>query len=498
MLLYGPPGTGKTLIARQIGKLLKGKEPKVVNGPEILNKFVGESEANVRALFKDAEADEKGNGKTLHIIIFDEIDAICKQRGTMSGSTGVHDTVVNQLLSKIDGVNSLNNILVIGMTNRKDMIDSALLRPGRLEVHIEIGLPDAHGREQILNIHTKKMRENKKLDDDVSIRKLAEATKNFSGAELEGLVKSASSFALYQCVDVGGIGNGVDVSVKPEDIVVNMAHFERALMEVTPAFGIADDELKTLVRGPLIDYSAEFERLKKIGMTWVGQVRNSRQTPLLSVLLEGAVGAGKTALAGKLAIDSDFAFTKVISPEMFVGFSEQAKCAAITKVFDDAYKCPLSCVILDNIERLVEYVALGPRFGNQVLQTLLVLIKRVPPGAPDRKLLILATTSSLSLLRDMEFHQTFNVVAHMPSITRPDDIVRVFEQADVHIDEKEMNTIAANMPLPVGIKQLLMIIEMATVAGIRMTAARFLECIRDSGLDARRTPNRSTTQSDTS
>lgn len=331
LLLYGPPGTGKTLIARQIGKLLKGKEPKVVNGPEILNKFVGQSEENIRALFVDAEKDEKDKKEKspLHIIIFDEIDAICKQRGTMTGSTGVHDTVVNQLLSKIDGVNALNNILVIGMTNRKDMIDAALLRPGRLEVHIEIGLPDAKGREQILNIHTKNMKEHKKLDDDVNITKLAESAKNFSGAELEGLVKSASSFALYSSVDVS---NKVDLKVSGEDIVVNMAHFERALMEVTPAFGVADDDLKNMIRGELIDYSPEFERLLKVGYTWLAQVKNSAQTPLLSVLLEGEVGAGKTALAAKLALDSGFPFTKVVSPEMYVGYSESAKCSAIAKV----------------------------------------------------------------------------------------------------------------------------------------------------------------------
>ena len=120
MLLYGPPGCGKTLTARQIGKMLSAREPKVVNGPEILNKFVGESESNIRKLFEDAEEEQKrmGNSSGLHIIIFDEIDAICKQRGSVGGGSGVHDTVVNQLLSKIDGVEPLNNILVIGMTNR--------------------------------------------------------------------------------------------------------------------------------------------------------------------------------------------------------------------------------------------------------------------------------------------------------------------------------------------------------------------------------------------
>lgn len=109
--------TGKTLIARQIGKLLNAVEPKVVNGPEILDKFVGESEKKVRELFADAEADQasKGDASPLHVIIFDEIDAICKARGTTGGGSGVHDSIVNTLLTKIDGVESLNNILLIGV-----------------------------------------------------------------------------------------------------------------------------------------------------------------------------------------------------------------------------------------------------------------------------------------------------------------------------------------------------------------------------------------------
>merc|ERR1719410_3247732 len=165
ILLYGPPGTGKTLMARQIGKMLNSREPKIVNGPEILDKYVGESEANIRRLFTEAEEEEKrmGVNSGLHIIIFDEIDAICKARGSTGGNTGVNDTVVNQLLSKIDGVDQLNNVLIIGMTNRRDMIDDALLRPGRLEVSIEIGLPNEPGRVQIINIHTRTMVQHKKM-----------------------------------------------------------------------------------------------------------------------------------------------------------------------------------------------------------------------------------------------------------------------------------------------------------------------------------------------
>jgi vesicle-fusing ATPase len=121
ILLYGPPGCGKTLIARQISKILNSRPPKIVNGPEVLNKYVGQSEENIRDLFIEAEKEQeiRGEDSGLHVIIFDEIDAICKSRG--SGMSGATDNVVNQLLSKIDGINSLNNILLIGMTNRKDM-----------------------------------------------------------------------------------------------------------------------------------------------------------------------------------------------------------------------------------------------------------------------------------------------------------------------------------------------------------------------------------------
>lgn len=148
MILYGPPGTGKTLIARQIAKVLNVHEPKVVNGPEIFDKFVGGSEENIRKLFAEAEIEQqqKGDDSDLHVIIFDEIDAICRKRGSTNSGTGVNESVVNQLLSKIDGVESLTNILIIGMTNRLDMIDEALLRPGRFEIHLEIGLPDEKGR----------------------------------------------------------------------------------------------------------------------------------------------------------------------------------------------------------------------------------------------------------------------------------------------------------------------------------------------------------------
>jgi len=182
----------KTLLARSIGNLLNTEKPIVVEGPQLLSKYVGESEQNVRKLFEPAEK----NPDKLFLIICDEFDALCKKRGSKSDSTGVGDNIVNQFLSKMDGVEQLNNVIIIAMTNRKELIDEALLRPGRFEVHLEISLPDALGRLDILNIHTIKMKNNDKIDSSVDLKSITSLTTNFTGAELEGLVRSAVSFSL--------------------------------------------------------------------------------------------------------------------------------------------------------------------------------------------------------------------------------------------------------------------------------------------------------------
>ena len=199
---------------------------------------------------------EKGDESGLHIIIFDELDAVFKQRGSTNSGTGVGDTVVNQLLSKMDGVDQLNNILIIGMTNRIDMIDEALLRPGRLEVHMEISLPDENGRAQILNIHTSKMRTNGVMDEDVDLAELAALTKNFSGAEIGGLVKSATSFAFNRHVKVGTMAG---ISQDVENLMVNRADFMNALDEVHPAFGVSEEELQQVIQNGIIHYDTVVE-----------------------------------------------------------------------------------------------------------------------------------------------------------------------------------------------------------------------------------------------
>lgn len=341
--------------------MLNGKEPKIVNGPEILSKYVGASEENIRDLFKEAEEEYKrmGDASELHVVIFDEIDAICKQRGSVNSGTGVHDTVVNQLLTKIDGVDALNNILLIGMTNRKDMLDDALLRPGRLEVQVEIGLPDDRGRLQILQIHTAKMSKHSFLADDVDLYELARITKNFryvalcrmkttptehlllksmfvffSGAELEGLVKSAASFALNRQIDVNDLSKTID----EENIKICMEDFKTALEEVIPAFGATVELLDSFRLHGMADYGTRYQQIMSSCKTLVRQVENSENNPLVTALLEGPAGSGKTAIAATVAIESGFPFVKVVSAESMIGMSESAKCSYIARIFDDAYK----------------------------------------------------------------------------------------------------------------------------------------------------------------
>eukprot|EP00672_Neobodo_designis_P027129 CAMPEP_0174834200 /NCGR_PEP_ID=MMETSP1114-20130205/4683_1 /TAXON_ID=312471 /ORGANISM="Neobodo designis, Strain CCAP 1951/1" /LENGTH=463 /DNA_ID=CAMNT_0016068105 /DNA_START=71 /DNA_END=1462 /DNA_ORIENTATION=- len=219
LLLYGPPGTGKTLIARKIGEILKCREIAIVNGPEISSKYVGQAEEVVRNAFAAAKAEQaaKGDRSSLHLIIFHEFDAFCRHRGA-----------VNQLLSEVDGVNRLDNVLVIGVTDRKDLLEGTLLRPGRFEVHIEIGLPDKEGRLEILRIHTKGMADTNGLADDVDLGVVAEHTSNYSPAELQGLVRLAQSHAFSRH----------DGSPNPTEMhVTNMGDLLKALDEAKPARG---------------------------------------------------------------------------------------------------------------------------------------------------------------------------------------------------------------------------------------------------------------------
>ena len=379
---------------------------------------------------------EKGDQSDLHVIIFDEIDAICRARGsTGSSGTGVNESVVNQLLSKMDGVDSLNNILIIGMTNRKDMIDEAILRPGRLEIHLEIGLPDLNGRLQIFEIHTKKMRKHDLLAKDVNLDQLAQVTKNYTGAEIEAVCRSATSFAIFKIdqqnpgapSSASSTASSIKVDKKKQGFVehqVFMKDFEKALDEIKPAFGMDNSGLENKLVGGFYNYGKSFSDIYGRCNDFINEIRHSENTQLLTLLIDGKSRCGKTALAAKLALESDFPFVKLITPENFVGVGEHQKIQKIVKIFEDAYKSHLSLIILDDIERLIEFIHIGPRFSNLILQTLLVLIKKTPP-TPGRKLMIIGTTSLKSILQEMDVVDCFNVSCSVPSLYQDSEIQSV-------------------------------------------------------------------------
>lgn len=243
-MLHGPPGTGKTLIARKIGEILGASEVKIISGPEIFGKWVGESEANIRDIFKDAEEDFKKNGKNakLHLAILDEFDAICAKRRKVEFGSNVANSVVNQLLTKMDGVESAPNIILIGTTNRLELIDEALLRPGRFEVKLEIHLPTLEGRQQIFDIHTKRLQDNKALGQDVDMEELARLTPNYSGAEIKGVVNAALSRAQCRIINP----DKPDGTIDPDALFLTQEDFTKSIHEIVPLFGRSADNRSDL------------------------------------------------------------------------------------------------------------------------------------------------------------------------------------------------------------------------------------------------------------
>jgi DNA polymerase III delta prime subunit len=398
ILLSGPPGCGKTLLARELSLMLGAREPQIVNGPEILDKFVGEAEKNIRALFAPAEIEyaQVGDASALHVIILDEMDAIARKRGSITGdSTGVRDSVVNQLLAKMDGVKEASNVLVVGLTNRPELLDPALLRPGRLEVQLRVELPDLPGRRDILRIHTRRMREAGGMSskvcafvEDLDEEGLPARTEHFTGAELAGLVRSAASFALARTVEEEDGDGGV----------VTIADLELALSEVRPALGKQDEVLEMRYPHGISPYSPSMERIMRDleRFTSTPEVSSTVKVKpqLQSMLVVGAGGnggAGATALACWAAVDAsnrgEADYVRLVTSLDLLsagGGDEEARAAALVERFSEAGEMPNSLLVLDDVDQLC--AGSGPGgYSSIMLATLRALLRSPPAGSNTAK-----------------------------------------------------------------------------------------------------------------
>ena len=207
ILLYGPPGTGKTMLAKAVANESEANFISV-KGPELHSKWVGESEKAVREVFK------KARQTAPTIIFFDEIDALVPRR-SVSSDSHVTERVVNQFLTEMDGLEALHDIVIIGATNRPDMLDTALLRPGRFDRIVMTPVPDEKARIEIFKLHTKRMPLK-----NISLEELAEKTQGYAGADIEAICREAAIFALRESMEAKEI---------------TMKHFESALKKVRPS-----------------------------------------------------------------------------------------------------------------------------------------------------------------------------------------------------------------------------------------------------------------------
>ena len=218
VLLYGPSGTGKTLLAEAIAGE-SGVNFIQVNGPELLDRYVGESEKAIRELF------ERARQTAPAIVFLDELDAIASERGQVSGDSGVGERVVSQLLTELDRAAEHPKLIVIGATNRRESIDPALLRPGRFEQHIEVPSPDEQARREILEVHTR----GAPLDDRIDLDELAAETAGYSGAQLESLIRSASMLAIRAVADEIDPDEAVDYA---DEVTIRPSHIDGARAEL--------------------------------------------------------------------------------------------------------------------------------------------------------------------------------------------------------------------------------------------------------------------------
>jgi transitional endoplasmic reticulum ATPase len=416
VLLYGPPGTGKTLLARAVAA-----ESRVhfihLNGPEIMRKFYGESEARLREVFEDAARHAPA------ILFIDEIDAVAPKRAEVSGE--VEKRVVAQLLSLMDGFVARGQVIVIGATNIPEVLDPALRRPGRFDREIEIGVPNSQARLQILKIHTRAM----PLGGDVDLREIAEHSHGFVGADLEALCQEVGMIALRNFLSVRGLeseGALADLSaleVTRDDFLVGLKEVEPS---ATREFFIEKSSSTFAALGGLSEVKRMLESVIDHSHLAAGIYEHMGLEPPRGLLLVGPSGTGKTAMARALAGEKQLSLIAIDGPQLYskwLGESERA----LREVFKKARRAAPCILFLDTIDALAPKFD-GDQFGSDVYQRILSQLLREIDNLRDvRGVILLAATNrperiEPALLRSGRFDYTLNFAK--PSV---DERAAIFE-----------------------------------------------------------------------
>merc|ERR1719510_1997986 len=365
VLLHGPPGTGKTLMAKAVANET-GAFFFLINGPEIMSKMAGDSEANLRRAFEEAEKNAPA------IIFIDEIDSIAPKRDKTNGE--LERRIVSMLLTLMDGLKGRGQIVVIGATNRVNVIDPALRRFGRFDREIEMGVPDATGRLEIMHIHTKNM----KLSDDVDLEQVAEATHGFVGADLAQLCTEAALNCIREQLEIMDIEDEVIDAEILDAMSVQQFHFNDALKLVSPSslretvvqptnvkwedIGGLETTKRKLIE--MVVYPIEYpEFYQKFG-----------QKPTRGALLWGPPGCGKTLLAKAIATECAANFISIKGPELLTMWFGESE-ANVRGVFDKARSASPCVLFFDELDSIArargggggDAGGAGDRVMNQLL-----------------------------------------------------------------------------------------------------------------------------------
>lgn len=365
VLLHGPPGTGKTLLAKAVASETNANFI-LINGPEVMSKFYGESEANLRKKFEEAEKNAPS------IIFIDEIDAIASKREETRGE--VERRVVAQLLSLMDGLKSRGRVVVIGATNRPNSLDPALRRPGRFDREIEIGIPSKEGRLEILKIHSRNM----PLEKSVNLADIARITHGFVGADLNALSKEAAMIVLRRILPDLHLEKDEPVpSEVLEKLRVNHRDFKEALRVVRPSAMreviVETPDVSWEDIGGLEDIKAKLQEAVEWPLKYPLVFKRMGIRPPKGILLYGPPGTGKTLLAKAIAKETEANFILINGPSLlskWVGESEKA----VREIFRKARQTAPTILFFDELDALVPKRGygendshVGERVVNQML-----------------------------------------------------------------------------------------------------------------------------------